>query len=366
MKKSLFLFLLLLVVLALAAQKVADRPLKGDWDLNAQKLWSVSEVDGQALGKPRSVLILGNGKIAVYDPRLSKCFLLDGDGKYLTSFANEGEGPKEVKSQSFWFNCAGSLIIPDRGFVHFFDEQGKWLESKKVKPMPPPRGFIDAQHMVMVPRSVFEVSGEKGFFSILDLGTGQRQDLFSVSDLFAGGFSRQGEDVVDIMVPGLSPMIEVGIGPDIIVYGHSQSYELNVIDHQGRHLRKFGLDREKKSISHARIAEHLRSVDLPAEKAMIMAKTFPEEMVHFETIAIHGEQIWVQQARIDSRSESLVYDIFSHMGQYLYRAAVHLPEGEFLKSPFGNHFIAGDLLAAVVEDDRGELTVSCYRISLPR
>lgn len=367
MKKG-FLCAMFLMILCsvLPAGNLPDKPQKGVWNLKPEQIWAVSDFGGEAWGKPGAVLILGTGQAAVYDPKLDKNILLDAQGRFVKTFAPKGEGPQEVRRQSFWFNLGGRIIIPDMGRVQEYDEQGNWLESRKVSPMPPPRGFLDRDHMVMVPRTVFEIGGGKGQFSVVDLKTAQARDLFELSDLFDGGYARMGDDVVDMLVPGLTPMVEVGIGPGFMVYGLSSRYQLMIVDSKGHELRRFGLDRQRAPISHARIAEHLTSVDLPAEKAMEMAKTFEEKLVFFDDILIMGNQIWVQAARTDKAGDCIYYDIFSKKGAYLYRAELRLPNGSFLKSPFRNHAFGGDRLVAVVERDDGRLQVAAYRVSRPQ
>ena len=361
-----------LMVLLMALQMTGlgalggDKPVNGQWEFKPEGIWSVQDFQGEFWGKPQAVLILENGNVAVFDPKLKKSVLLDSSGRYLTSFAPQGEGPREVKAQSFWYVVDGQLIIPDMGGVHYYDETGTWLETRKIQPMPPPRGFIDRDHMVMVPRTVFEIGDEKGMFRIVDLlGNGHR-DLLEISNLFRGGFARDGKEVMDILVSGLSPMIEVGIGPDFMVYGMSSEYELVRIDMQGRRLGRFGLKRMKVPISHEQIAAHLRSPYLTQEKARALAESFPEEAVYFEGIEIHGRQIWVRNACVAKLTAELAYDIFSFEGQYLYRAVMKIPRGEIVKSPFGNHFIRGDRLAALVEMEDGSQNLVCYRIRTPR
>jgi len=365
MRKEIFVLVLLFCVVWVLAG-AEDNPRKGNWNFQPECVWSAVDFNGEFWGKPLSILILSNGNVAVYDTRLDKNILLDPKGTFLTVFGAKGEGPREVKRQSFWFATDEMVIIPDMGAVHYFNEQGTWVESRKVSPMPPPRGFLDKNHMIMVPRTVFEIGGGKGYFSVVDLNDDAKSlDLFEISDLFKGGFAQVGEDVMDVLVPGLSPMVEVGISQDFIVYGSSSQYNLIIVDPQGRKTGSFGIDRKKTPVSHARIAEHLKTMGLPEDKIMPLAKSFPEELVCFEDIQIVGNRIWVQQPRLDRHYDTLTYDIFSTEGVYLYRADMHLPEGEFLKSPFKNHFIRGDRMVAVVEKEDGSLNVACYRIRIP-
>jgi len=354
------------MVITVWATKSADRPLKGNWSFQPECAWTVAELKGEAWGKPHSVLILGNGNVAVFDPKLKSNVLLDAKGQMITRFAPQGEGPQEVRSQSFWFSVDGLLLIPDMGCVHCYDENGVWMESRKIAPMPPPRGFIDKDRMVMAPRTRFEVGGDKGIFSIIDIKDGtQSRDLFEVTDLFTGGSARVGGDVMDILVPGLSPMFEVGVGPHYLVYGSSQTYDLHVVTLTGKELNRFGIQRKNTPIHRTQIARHIKTMNLPNEAVLPLAQSFPEELVSFEEILIRGDQIWVAQASLDRLSDSQVYDIFSKEGVYLYRAELKLPEGEFLKSPFKNHDIRGNRLVAVIETPDGELYLASYQIQTP-
>jgi len=367
MRKSLFAVLSALILQTLCPARSPEKPLHGDWDLKLQQVWQLEDVNGQAWADPSAVLLLGNGKIAVFDPRQGGNTLLSSEGTCIKTFAPRGEGPGEVRRQSFWFNVAGRILIPDMGQVHEYDEDGTWIRTRKVRPAPPPRGFSDPDHMVMLPRTIFETGGAKAACSVMDLRDGgTERELFPVTDLFTGGSAKVGEDVMNIIVPGLSPMLEVAVTPTYMVYGSSHTYQLNLISPEGKPLRSFGLHRSRPFISHDKIAQKLKSRNIPEEQLRQMVHSFPESLVHFTDILVIGDQIWVQNTPQEDTTSTLFFDVFSEQGSYLYRVRAHLPEGSWLRSPFRNHAIAGDKLMAFSESDDGKIHLGSYRIRPPQ
>ena len=87
-----------------------DQPEKGTWDLNATKVWEVSEYGKKSMAIPNVGCVLDNGTVCVFDYKYRTNYLFTGEGKFITSFGKKGEGPGEVKNQTAVFVIKDKII----------------------------------------------------------------------------------------------------------------------------------------------------------------------------------------------------------------------------------------------------------------
>lgn len=366
MRKSIILTLSLLLAITLPAQvKNSDKPQKGEWDFKLQKILDIKSAAGDVLARPGGILAAADGTLIVHDGKIGINHLFDREGRYIKSFGKRGEGPGEIKAQSFFFLLENTIIIPDVGKIHYFSKEGNLIESKIKKPGITPNLFLNENEFIQAPKSFFDAVEGKGTIKRINLLTGKERVLAEF-DIFKGGAGRGGGQVIDIIVGGLSPLMTIGYGNKRLYYGMSDKYHINIVDLEGKKTGSFSLDRPERKITKARKREHFKNSRLPQEALDQIVKSFPDKLTYFQEIKIHNGLVYVYVAELGRSREKQEIDIFSKEGKYLYRSCIRFGEDyTMMYSPFGNFYIVKDFLYVVLESESGDVLVRKYKISLP-
>jgi hypothetical protein len=370
MKKVIFLIVFLLFFLCLtAAIQNPDIPEKGRWDFKLQKVWEVNRAGSDVIGRPMQVLVTENGHIVVHDVKFATNRLFGPDGQYVTSFGKRGEGPGEVKQQNWAYVVGNKVAIPDGGRIHYFNQDGSYDKS-----VTKPFGlnvvcFVNENEFIAAPLTLFGVADGKAKISLYDIKS-QKDKLISHFEVFEGGVGQNGDQVYDIIMPGLSPMMIVGYHEDRLFYGMNNTYSIHVSTLEGKKLHVFSLDRKKRKVSRSSKEERFKNSRMPENVVKQIVDSLPGEIACFERIEVHLDMIYVYVANLEHWKKGpqnpKQIDIFSPDGRYLYRSAVRFDGDSYLFfTPFSNLMITDNYLVAALEDSDGEVKLVKYRVELP-
>jgi len=233
-----------MVVFSMALTKNPDKPLKGEWDLKLEPEWTVTQAGNDVLGQPLQVLVTDDDHIVVFDSKFMTNRLFDPDGHLITSFGKNGEGPGEIKRQAWMYSVKGKVAVPDGERVHYFNQDGTYDKSV-MKPFSKNAVFfLNENEFISAPLTVFGASDGKAKISLYNIKN-RREKLISEFKVFEGGVGRSGDQVYDIIMPGLSPMMIVGYHKGRLYYGMNNSYAIHVSNLEGKELNMFSMNREK-------------------------------------------------------------------------------------------------------------------------
>jgi hypothetical protein len=125
------ILLMLVLSIGLLSEEIMnpDKPLKGDWDLKAEKVWEVTNYGKKAMAVPTVGAVSDDGTICVYDCKYWVNYLLDKDGNYIGKFGKRGEGPGEIKSQMNMFSVNDKFIISSYLRINYFTKKGKYVKT---------------------------------------------------------------------------------------------------------------------------------------------------------------------------------------------------------------------------------------------
>ena len=152
----LVLFFLFPLSLMLYPQKIVnneDKPLKGKWDFHMEKLWEIREVGSEIFANIGEMEADDRETLYVVDRKNFKVFIIDKNGKLVSSFGRRGEGPGEFKQLGSCFLVNDQLVFPDRrsNKVHYFSKEGKFLKSVVIPGNLTPRVMVDENRLISVP-----------------------------------------------------------------------------------------------------------------------------------------------------------------------------------------------------------------------
>ncbi len=344
-----------------------DKPRKGEWDLKLKKVWEIGKAGGDVLGRPQGILVSDDGTLYLNDEANRKDHIFSPDGRWLGSFAARGEGPGEVRRHGRFFFAEGQVIIPDAGRIHYFSREGGYLRT--VQKDCEPHAFLDENRLIHAPLSAVFLPEGKGAITLCDLRTGQDKVIAEFS-AFEGGIARGGGEVMDIVVPVFSPLMTIGYSEGRLFWGMSDRYKIRVTDLDGKETASFSVDRKKTRASQKDKRDYFRSGNMPADMLKQIVDSLPDEVACFHRIEVHDGLVFVFATDIDLENKMLrvgKIDIFSPDGTYLYKTRLDFGKGRVhLFSPLRNMVIRDGYLYAVLQDDKNDVLIAKYTISLPR
>jgi len=370
MSKRLFiLFFLFFSIFLHADTKNRDKPAKGIWDFQLEKVWEIETAGEDVFGQPFVLTVADDATLYVFDIKNGINYIFDSEGKYVRSFAKGGQGPGEIIGQELTHVLKDSLIIPGMNGIHYFTKDGEYIKTiKQVKTRRTPRLFIDEDNMIAAPMTaIFHPEGKTNIVR-KNLKTGEEIVIADFS-LDLVGVASNGQQVMDIIVVGLSPLMTLALFDNTLFWGLSDSYVINISDLRGKRLNSFSVNRKKRKISDSSKMKYFRNDDLPQDILPRLVKSYPNVLTHFHRIEIHRGLIYIFVPDLDlerGRTKLRQIDIFSQTGKYLYRASVDFGENlTHLFSPLRNFVIKGDYIYAACEREDDTIVIIKYKASFP-
>lgn len=347
--------------------KNPDKPLKGEWDFNLQKLWEVDSAGDNILARISSIRLDKNGNVYIFERKSSKFFVFDPNGKFLFSFGKRGEGPGEYKMVFNFFLKEKYVIVPDMGKIHFFSKKGEFIRSHNPIKMMFPRGFVDSNRIIMVNEKMGEKSKEPDFIEIYDLNTKKSVKIAEIEPEKALTYSGGGIRLV-LKIGDTTPTVITELFGEHLFYGKNDKYMINKVDLKGNKLLSFSIEgRKRKKISEASKRKRFENVILngrkmPKEMVDKMVQQIPDYSVFFKRILVEKNGlIYILVADLGNNTGQEI-DIFSSEGKYLYHSEIKMPDNYIIKSSFS---INGNNLYVFVEDEEGEVKLVKFSISKP-
>lgn len=368
MNRLIGIFLILLFSITLFGAKVtnADKPLKGTWNFNPEKLWEVTGVGEDPLVMVRRFRVDDEGNTYLFDDKFVKFHVFDPEGKHMYSFGKKGEGPGEFRMVMNFFINAGNLIVYDFGKLHYFDKKtGTFLKAVTLGSMmdPMPRAFIDPDRFITLP----DAQGGKSPVQVYDINAKKRETILEIGaekPMEVNETQGNTRMMVRIIDPSTQPGVVLALKDNVYV-GKSDDYSIKVVDMEGKERLSFSLEgREPRKIpmeyKKNRVAGFVINGHKPSpEMAKQIISGIPDYGTLFNRIMV-DEKGYIYVFVTDlGKSAGREIDIFSPEGKYLYRSEVALPEGYTIR---GRLVFQGDSLYALAEDDEENLKLVKYRI----
>ena len=130
MRKMLSALGMVFILLTVSAEvKNADKPLKGEWDFQLQKVWETDNVEGMAFKRPSELRATLDEVLCFHDFGHKMSCVFDRDGKFVRAFAKQGTGPGEVDRYINCFIAGDRIVVGTPGRLHFYSRQGNFIES---------------------------------------------------------------------------------------------------------------------------------------------------------------------------------------------------------------------------------------------
>jgi hypothetical protein len=364
MKRILLLIVLMLFTLFLSPEvKNPDNPLKGEWHLNPEKVWTIGKAGNDVLAEP-SFAVTDDGTCLIYDYKNGLSYTFDSMGNFKKAFGKRGEGPGEVKMHAVSYPIDNELVIVDQDKLHYFSKNGEFIKSVLNNSFANlPLIFINENEFISIPMRSTGKNIMKRQINYINLKSGEKKMIreYSFKELNLGNFGIR-------VIPGLTPQMVLGYDFDNnkLYYGMDDSYVINVSDLNGNIINTFSLERKKKKISEEAKKKWLElfQPELPHKRIM---KILPNEVTYFRQLIINDGFVYVFNQDFGNYADILYIDIFSDQGKYLYRSTFKpTADSRIYYSAFNSMTLKKGHLYVVLEDNDGEVTIVKYKIALPK
>jgi len=369
MKNLLSLSLMICCVINIfAADLSPDQPVRGKWNFRSQRIWRCDEAAGIPFGDIQRILIPDGKHVVIQERRHYRIYVFRAhDGKLLQAFGKRGEGPGEIRRMQGVMAHPDGLVVPERGRLHFFSLEGKFLRSQVIPAEIEPRFFIDRDRFVSAPSLPRDEGRGDQAIEVFSLLSGESRRVTTYK-AFAPGLasSNSGGRVmtVGIVIGGLTPLMQVHYRDGVLYFGKNDIYRINGVDLDGNAKVTFGITgRQKAPVSMGFKRSLFKDLegDIPPQMLERILKGLPAECTAWTRMTSDSfGRIFVLGADLE-RSHAVGVDLFSPGGEYLYHGDFSVSPGESIQGMD----LRENLLVMAVQDREGDLRVEAFTISTP-
>jgi len=365
MKKTLFFGWLLIPALIVSGQiSLKDKPSKGEWRFNPEKIWEISKAGDDDFGRIAELLVTDDHHVCLRDFGKNISYLFDENGHFLKKFAPQGKEDGQLSFYLNRFRAGGKIVLAAPDKLHFFSQDGVFERAVGNNLfLRFPLYFISENEFIYAPTLPQSPVNEKKLM-VFDIGTGKERLLADFSGTETkGGPAFQGSM---IMIPSLTPQVRLACDRDRMVFGRNDQYEVFVADRAGTVLSSFRLERKKLTVSPDDKRRQVADLRMPEDQKEKIVAQLPDEMTCFSHLDFLGGWIYVFAiSGMRPQAGSQRIDIFSDKGEYVYRGEIEF--GDRLEfASFANLVLKDGYAYVILENDQGRRTLAKYRIKLPK
>jgi len=302
--------------------KNPSEPIYHEAILNLEEDLSIGASEGKdeyVFSRIGGLDVNSNGDIYAIDASSAQIRVFDSHGQYLRSIGRKGQGPGEMQMPMFaQITSQGEIAVYDylTQRLIFFSLEGKYLKqasSARLRyPVLPLRldsqgNIVGVQIMAPPPVGGKDIGKYDPNFELKFMIAQEEQN----NNLKRGEF--------DIAMP--TPLCAVSPN-DIIVWGNSITYELNVLSSEGKKIRAIRKKHDRLAMTAAFRAKSEKELsELVASGIKI---NFPDRFPAFMDISADDRNwLWVRTYEpVEGEEDFYYFDIFDSEGKYLAKAPI--------------------------------------------
>lgn len=355
----------------------------GGWAVAPEPSLRIGAMEGDEnylLFRPWGAVRLSDGRIAVANNRAPDVRVFSPTGEHLHTFGSRGEGPGEFDSPVLIGVLPGdTLVVVDRRLrrVNLFHPDEGFIRGSTADPSI--EGFLLTVGMfssgsVVIQRSSWTVEMPNGYYRFpiryLSVGLNGKleQDLGEYpgnETAFATQAVGEGTTVLSVGTPfGKNPM--TAVSGEHFFYGSQDTYEIRVVDRDGRLVRLIRRDKAPVGVTDAHVAAVMEDMLDDAQdsnqerefRRLFRDSPIPEN--HPAYGSIHADRLgclWVEETRVPDGPEARLTTIFDPDGRMV--GSVVLPEG-LLVWEIGEDYVLGRTV-----DDLGVPYLQLHELTRP-
>lgn len=348
-----------------------DKPLKGNWDFQIQKIWEIETAGNDTIGEVQNIVTAEDGRIYIADCKNFNIFIFSKDGKFISSFGSRGEGPGEIKKygrgdQLFVVN--DHIIFVDPGRIHYFSLEGEYRKTALIPFDLKPRAFISEDIFASAPLVLNDLNKSELNIILYNIKD-KSEKIISKFLPFENGTKRKkiGNQrlTVSVKAANIIPQLMVITRNGRILYGMSDSYRINLLDLKGKENFTFGIEGRKQDHVPEKFKKDLANdlQSIPQDMAKEIIDGIPRQITCFQWISLDKKGLIYVFVSAPDDTNIQAIDIFSPGGEYLYSSRIRVEEKFSIYPDVIYH--KDDFLFLILEDEEGNQKVVKYSVKLP-
>jgi hypothetical protein len=297
-----------------------------EWVFETEKIWEIEQIGEDKLLRPGEPRIADNGILYCHDFERHLSYIIDGDGKLVSTFAAMGDEEGEVP---FYINCfpAGDYVVigaPDK--LHFFNQQGQF-----VKAVPNnlfvrfPLAFKNENKFWVAPGALGDSPEGLAKMTHVNLGSGEETTVheFALSD-------EEKKPTGGAVVVGLTPQLKMGFDrqSDRVYFGKNSDTVIYRSVGSGGKVESFSFTGVRRPVSEMDMRNHFAKFNVPEERVAMMIDVLPGQMTYYNRIQVVDGLVYLFSAENIGHAQSgQIINVFSPDGRHLYYGRIQVEEG---------------------------------------
>jgi len=373
MRKILFIVILLLnVSLVLPQTRNVDIPQKGEWDFQMQKVWEIESAGKDDFAEIRDIISTGSGRIFVADSKHVKIYILNKEGKFISSFGKAGEGPGEFRtfrndSQLHVLN--NYLIVSESNRIHYFTLDGQFVRTVSLPNLMDPRAFVSENRFISAPSVILDSKAKKADIKLYNIKDKSEKKISTYQPFEKAVQRRETTErrmVIAIVLGGITPMMMVEYRNGKVYYGMSDQYKIDMVNLSGKKLGGFYIENRKQNLVSEQYKKDLLKRlssrgNAPQSMLKNIVDSLPQKASFFDNIVVDKRGLIYVFVSNPGENTRRAIDIFSPRGKYLYSATIKIPDNLNMR----RIYLRDELLIIAIEDEEGALKLAKYNILMP-
>ncbi len=369
-KKFFFIKVFIILAISLFAQtRNPGTPLRGTWDFQMKEIWKSEQAGDDVFGEIRSLNAAKDGRVYILDSKNFKIYIFSKEGKYISHFGKQGEGPGEIRNLRMGaqlFVTKTSVIVTERGRINYFSLNGTYKKTVTFPSHLTPRAFVSDDIFISAPLISPDRRNQTKkiiLYNIVD----QVEKVISEYKTFEKAADRQESGgrrmVVGIIIGNITPLMVVNFRDGKVYFGMSDSYGISVANLATNKKHSFYVEGRKQKQVSKQFLQNLkkRFTNIPKEMVQNIINGLPKKASFFQALSIDSNGLIYVYISDPGNDSGRIIDIFSPEGKFLYSAELRVEKDLSIRRTYLND----NVLLMALEDEEGEIRIAKYSINMP-
>ncbi len=362
--RLLVLTTIIAVMMCSGCARESDMSAAQEWAFEMEKVWEIQQIGEDELLRPAEPRVADDGTLYCHDFERHLSYIIDGDGKLVSTFAPRGSDEGEVPMYINCFTAGDYVVVLAMDKLHFFTNEGAFVKAVPNNPFVRfPLAFRNENEFWVAPGALGDTPESSAVVTHVNLATGAETTVHEFA-LFGDETKPTGGGVV----VGLTPQAKMGFDPQSnrVYFGKNSDTVIYRLAGDGDKVESFSFDGTRQPVSEADKRNHFGKFGIPEEHLAAMIEALPDQMAYYHRIQVVDGLVYLLSAdNIGHAITDQVINVFSPEGRHLYYGRVQVEEGWHMAGP-DNLQLANGFIYAIQENQAGDKKIVKYRIALPR
>jgi len=364
MARLLELITLVIVIMCSVCSCESDGTSAREWAFETEKAWEIQQIGEDELLRPAEPRVADDGTLYFHDFERHLSYIIDGDGKLVSTFAPRGDNEGEVSMYLNCFPAGAQVVVCAMDKLHFFTKQGQFVKSVPNNPFVRfPLAFKNENEFWVSPGALGDAPESLAVVTYINLASGEEKTVYE--------FERSEDEKKPTgggLVVGLTPQVKMGYDPlsDRAYLGKNSDTVIYCISSDGDMVGSFSFTGVWQPVTETDKRNNFARFDIPEEHLTMMIGALPDHMAYYSKIQIIDGLVYLFGVETIGRVlTGQDINIFSPDGQHLYHGRIQFEDGWHISS-FEKLQLTNGFMYVILENDAGNKKIVKYRVALPR